>query len=598
MMTEDLFEAAECPLPEITLDERVTRVRVTLQSLLAAHTPLVVLYSAGKDSSAVALLTLDAARQAKLAGLSPLVVVCSGDTLTESPEVDRLRRVELSRMEHYASQHRFELLVVVAQPSLLASTQCRLLTGRGLPAFPGGNNDCAVSLKVTPMRVARRRLFAELADRGLPEPVSLLGTRLDESQRRALNMTLRGERADVPVRNKDGDLVLSPLANWPTDTLWEFLGYVQAGEFGLEPYTPLAELLRLYADAGGTSCAVVSDALLEAQAGARQGRCSTRTGCWTCTKVTDRSLHTLAQTEGYGYLTPLVRFTDLLRATRYDWSRRNWIGRTVRDGWILCQPDTYSPRFIRELTRYLLTIDEDERRRASLARERPRFEALTPEMIVTLDYLQNLTGIAGPFQVLADYAAVQQGIRWDVPDVPEVPATPLPEPRFLHVGSQWEALGSTLGGLRDDYFEALTELAPCQPELRTLPNGRVVWDLPTSKGFEVDEEVASFVLCEFLPELLAKRKAWRHNPQGATLGWRWYIGLGTPTLDHSHLRMHDEIARRTEWKFRAGLGFDAKQEDVLARSVRFAELPEEARRIWRAKATSDGCQLDLEQEPA
>jgi DNA sulfur modification protein DndC len=42
-------------------------------------------------------------------------------------------------------------------------------------------------------------------------PVTILGTRYDESEKRSLKMLLGGENNVVPVENSDGDFILAPI---------------------------------------------------------------------------------------------------------------------------------------------------------------------------------------------------------------------------------------------------------------------------------------------------------------------------------------------------------------------------------------------------
>jgi len=313
--------------------------------------------------------------------------------------------------------------------------------------------------------------------------------------------------------------------------------------------------------------------------------------------VDDRSLKTLVDyDEQYAYAKPLVRLSELIRRTRYDWNRRHWIGRTIKQGYVVLEPDTYHPSFIRELTRYMLQIDFDERNRASMARERPKFAILPLDLKVAIDFLQNLNGLAPPFQLWADVRDIEQrGIRYDVPDVEAFKPQAMQEPRFLHVGQEWDTeIGMHIGGLRDPYLESLTEMSPCLPPLRELPSGHIVWDIDTAKGFSVDLEYAAFIEDEFQSEILEMHDRWQTHPTGLTGGFKWYIGLGTPSLDHSHVRMYDEVARRTEWKHRHGITIDYDINEVYSRGVRFAEMSDEGRAAWSHKATNGGSQMDFD----
>ena len=572
----DVPAVATRPLPEL-----VAKARRAIGNVFRAGRPCVVAYSGGKDSTAVAHLTLLEAAACKAQGLEPLVVVTSASTRVENPEVEALRGTELARMEAFAKKAAFQLRVEVVVPTLLSTFQVRTLIGRGLPSFPGTRGDCTVDLKTGPMRAARRRLLAELAA-GAPEAVTLVGTRYDESIRRERHMRERGDSADEPVRNRDGELVLCPLAHWSTEDVWELIGEDLGN--GVSGYTDASDLMRVYAHSGGTSCAVVSDAILEGTKRARGG-CGARTGCFVCQMVAeDTSLANMVEFDpSYAYAKPLLRLNALLRNARYDWTTRHWVGRTIRQGFVQVAPDTYSSGFIRTLRRGMLQADHDERERARRADERPRFELIPLDVMIAIDALGSLNGVSEPHAVWAEARAIESGaVRWDFPEVPLTAPQPLPEPRFLYVGREWED-GEVVQGLRNAYFEALTELAPCSPDIRQLPNGRAVWDLETGRGFSVDEEGAEMLAIFESNRLADLHEQWVRHPLGLTSAYDRLLQYGVLNLDHSSLAMHDEVARRTAWKERNGLALNYDLPALLRRSVPFEGLPSDARVAWQHK---------------
>lgn len=591
--TKELFQ--ELPSARPNLDELQAQAIRAILTLFKERRPVVIGTSFGKDSTATTHLAFVAAAEAARSGLSPMIVVSNADTLSENPEISRLGRREANRMARYAKRYGIKFISQVATPSLLSTTQVRILSGRAIPSYPGSRMDCTQDLKIRPMRSERNRLFKELASAGLKDPVTLLGTRLDESIGRGSRMRARGDRADAPVQNAAGDWIMCPIANWSSDDVFELLGLVSAG--AIESYSDFKDVLRIYAHSGGTSCAVVSHDILEGKNKRQRGGCGARTGCALCCAVSsDSSLATMADyDESYAYARPLVRFADILRNCRYDWTLRSWVGRTLRDGYVAIQPDTFSASFIRSLTRMLLQIDHDEVLRARQANEAPRFQMLTLEMRIVLDMLQNLNGLRPPFSLWADLRDIEQrGIRYDVVSVPKTPPQPQVEARFLHVGTDWMVQDGTLGGLRDAYIEAMTEDSPCLPNMKELGPGHFVWNLETEKGLSVDPEVACFIASEFQDDLLERHDHWLKHPSGLTGGFKWYAQLGTPTFDHSHLAMYDEVARRTEWKWRKGLALEYDHEALYASAVPYRELPEHARATWATKASDAGAQVDID----
>ena len=589
--TIQMFDASE--LAGSSIEELVDRASFAIRQVFENSQPVIVAYSSGKDSSIVAHLVLVEAKLCASQGMKPVVIITTSDTLIENPSIQQHYMAEHKKMRIFAKKAGFTIRTEVVQPSMLMSFQVKILTGRGLPSFPGQSSDCSYDLKIAPQRSARKRIFKELDNLGMNEPVTMLGTRFDESERRALKMKLRGENPDIPKKNKDGDLILSPVAFWTTEDIWEAIGYISGGAW--ESFTDMKEVLRIYADGGGTSCAVVSDAIFEGGNKKKKGGCGARFGCHLCQMSIDASLQNMVDFDPkYAYAKPLLKLNKLIRNTRFDWSKRHWVGRTIKEGWIAIEPDTYHPDFIRTLRRCMIQMDYDERQRAANEGEPTKFQLLPLEMLIAVDAVTNLNGIGLPFEAWADLRDVESGIRYDIPEVDVVPQTPMPETRFLHVGNDWDAaFGRPVQGLRSSYIEALTELDPCRPELRELSDGHMVWDLATGKGFSVDTESAVMILDFEKERLIEMHDKWQHSPGGITAGYMWYVSFGVLNLDHSQISFHDEVARRTAWKDMHGLTVNYSIEDLQRRSVRFGDMDDAARKAWAHKATTGGSQTDF-----
>ncbi|SPD37124.1 protein of unknown function (plasmid) [Cupriavidus taiwanensis] len=168
---------------------------------------------------------------------------------------------------------------------------------------------------------------------------------------------------------------------------------------------------RIYAHAVGTSCAVVADAILAGSGSRRQGKCGARLGCHVCQMAEDKSLANMVEYDGrYAYAAGLQRLNRFIRHTRFDWHRRHWVGRTIRRGFIKIQPDTYHPTMVRALVRYMLQLDYDEQCRAERAGERPKFELLPLDLLIAVDALQSLNGLARPFAAWADWRDIRMRV--------------------------------------------------------------------------------------------------------------------------------------------------------------------------------------------
>jgi DNA sulfur modification protein DndC len=299
--------------------------------------------------------------------------------------------------------------------------------------------------------------------------------------------------------------------------------------------------------------------------------------------------------ERYDYARGLNRLNRFLRNTQYDWNLRNWVGRTIRAGFVAVEPDTYSPEMIRMLTRFMLQLDYDEERRAARAGEKARFQILPLDMMVAIDAYQSLQGVARPFACWADYHAIRSGrIRYDIPEVEMVSPRPMPDTRFLFVGNDWEdsSGGSDWTGLRDPILEGLTADGGCEQPLVTLRNGRIVWQAPVNPEFSVDMESVCMIEDFELDRLLEKHDS-SYVPGGITAAYKWYLSFGCLNLSKGMLSKHDEICRRTSFKDRLGLTLGYDLTTLLGQSVAYSDLPEDARAAWSNKATTSSVQTDL-----
>ncbi len=568
--------------------------------LLDAGHPASLGFSGGKDSSVVSNLLMTAATLAVKRGLHPLIVVTSSDTLVENPEISLHFRTELRKMIEYGKANGFKVITKVALPNLASTFQMKVLSGRGLPSYAGTSSDCSVDLKVSSQIRERKSIFKALQSKGYSEPCTLLGSRFSEGQKRSAGMKARNDSADSPVRNKDGDLVMCPIAHWDEESVYEYLGLASSGI--IASYSDFEETKRIYSNSMATSCMVVADAIFEGGKRQRIGKCGARTGCWTCLQAEDKSLANMVKFDDrYAYARGLLRLNNFMRNIRWDWSRRHWVGRTIRAGYVAIEPDTFHPDTIRELTRYMLQLDHDERVRAERAGARPMFQILPIDMLIAIDAIQSLNGVAKPFACVADYWAInEEGVRYDIPDIEEVPKTPPPTARFYLVESELEqgewdkaSRDRPFDGIRDAYVEALTERSGCNAELRELDYGLKTWDAETEKTFTVDAESAGLIF-EFEFERLVQMHKQGFAAGGVVSAYLWYRQYGVLNLSHGMVREHDEFARRTQWKDRNGMTLSYDVADLQARSVEFKDLPPHAAKAWRHKATTNSAQMEID----
>ena len=531
-----------------TSEEPVDTTTPTISAMAAIkealrHRQVSVAWSGGKDSSVILGLTMQAAQSLLADGavLKAPILVTHGDTLVENPEIRAYVDGEIVRLRDYAERHAVPLQVHIAKPNLTESWQLRVIGGRALPSFPGTNHDCTTDLKIKPMHRLRKRISDQ---RDPPTLVTIIGTRFDESPQRAARMADREETADLPWKGDDGHWYLSPIAHWTTDQVWEYLGYCRAGDPDYLTFSRFEDVFRIYADAAGTSCAVVGDMATRGQS----KPCGARTGCAICTPIgRDKSLEAMIESDPrYHYILGLNRLQRFLVNTRWDSSRRNWMGRSVdADGYMTIAPDVYSPDMLRDLLRYALTIDMEEIEVARATGQRPRFQLISLKMLLAIDAQWSLYGYHPPFEALRVYHdIVECGTRYPVPEVAEHERAPMPPKRRLHVGTPWQDR-EDLHGYRDILQEIATGSESLCMGTRQLSNGHQVMDVETSPAFDFDDTgVADFFGLEYDAIIEDLERGHDFGPCGAYL---YYSRMGTLSLSPQAISTVDKIMRRTQW---------------------------------------------------
>lgn len=544
-----------------SIKDMISAAVESLKEVLATR-PCSVSWSAGKDSSVVLGLTLQAALALKKAGVAVhQIIVTHGDTTVENPEIRAYADSEIRKIEWFALEHGIPLKVAVARPSLSESWQCRVIGGRALPSMPGANHDCSSEMKVNPMGRLRKALLGP--DAG--EVVTVIGTRFEESPQRATRMAERGETADRPWEGDDGKLYLSPIAHWGMEDVWEYLGLARSGDPEVVTFSDLQEVFRIYADAGNASCAVVGDMATKG----KSKPCGARTGCWCCTPIgRDKSLEAMIEgDERYAYMRGLNRLQRFLVNTRWDFGRRLWLGRTVDEhGYVAIQPDVYSPDMLKDLLRYCLTLDAEERAAARELGIAPRFEIINLITLLAIDAMWNLQGYHMPFEALRVFRdVVLEGNRYPVPIVEEFPRPKaMPKTRYLSVGIDY-ANDTRLIGLRDVTLEAIDEPGTGCMGTRTTRDGRVVMDVNTSPAFDIDPEGAVlFMEYEFDRVLDEYEDGMRHGPVD---GYLYYARMGMLSVAPQNIPTVDEILRRTWWKWHNGWFGQISTDELLKTSV-------------------------------
>lgn len=272
------------------------------------QSPWIIGYSGGKDSTLVTHLVFKMLMELPPSQRRREVHVVANDTLVESPLVVRHIKESLREIDGAAKAFNLPVETAITRPAMEQSFWVNLI-GRGYPSPNSHFRWCTDRMKIQP---TSRYVKEKVKNAG--QVILLLGVRRSESAARSASV----RRYDNGQRlNKHGDLVgcmvYRPIVELTTDDVWEFLGANEPPWGGSH-----AKLIRLYRDAGGGECPVVT----QKSDAPSCGSTSSRFGCWTCTVVQkDRSLEGFVDA-GFKEFGPMLDFREWLVSIRNDKKRR------------------------------------------------------------------------------------------------------------------------------------------------------------------------------------------------------------------------------------------------------------------------------------
>jgi DNA sulfur modification protein DndC len=270
--------------------------------------PWIVGFSGGKDSTVVAHLVFEHLLSLPRSERKRKVHIVANDTLVESPLVIGHVNAVLEEMRRAVAAFDLPVVLATTAPDVDQTFWVNLI-GRGYPSPNRSFRWCTDRMKIQP---TSQYIKHEADSNG--SVILLLGVRRTESAARAASASRydNGERLN---RHNDlpSCLVFRPIVELSTEDVWEFLGS-EAPPWGGSH----SRLIKLYRDAGGGECPVVT-----AKSDAPScGTSSSRFGCWTCTVVEkDRSLSGFVEA-GFEEFAPLLDFRDWLVSIRNDPERR------------------------------------------------------------------------------------------------------------------------------------------------------------------------------------------------------------------------------------------------------------------------------------
>ncbi|MEF2876875.1 MAG: DNA phosphorothioation system sulfurtransferase DndC [Blautia sp.] len=281
---------------------------------LAEDIPWVLGYSGGKDSTATLQLVWYALKELPdwQRTRKPIHVI-STDTLVESPVIVRWVEKSLEYIKEESAQQKMPFVVHRLRPDINQTFWVNLL-GRGYPYPKSSFRWCTSRLKIMPSNEFIKSVVSEYG-----EAILLLGTRKEESARRAQNME-RYEKMRVrdylsPNGSQQNGLVFSPLEKWSSRDVWFYLmQYENPWNFDNK------DLMNLYRGAAEDSeCPIVTD-LSKPSCG------NSRFGCWVCTVVEkDKSMEAMIFNDSQkSWMTPLLEFRNEIADSNKDWERRDF----------------------------------------------------------------------------------------------------------------------------------------------------------------------------------------------------------------------------------------------------------------------------------
>lgn len=302
------------------IEEQRTHVEVTkellLRNYLADNRPWVVAYSGGKDSTLVLQLVYELTCSLDKERRKPVFVITS-DTRVEAPNVESYLEQRIKEIREHAAANELPIHAELAQPTNEQSFWFNLI-GKGYPPPTRWFRWCTSKMKIKPVQTAIENVIAEYGS-----VILLLGSRSTESSQRSHSMGKR--ELSSRKLNAHGEipnaLVLSPIADWTSDDVWEYLFTNNPPPWGGSHDF----MLDLYRQANGGECPVVMDLNTPSCGGSRFG-------CWTCTVVkADKSMESFIE-NGEEWMKPLNDYRNWLKEIREDESRRSPVRRNGAEG--------------------------------------------------------------------------------------------------------------------------------------------------------------------------------------------------------------------------------------------------------------------------
>lgn len=358
----------------------VAEIRLLIKTIKAIiHCPV----SQGKDSTIVELMAMEAYRQAREAGEiaenHPLIL-STVDTAGEAIPMKMYVRYARKRILAYAKKHGINMIYDIVTPPVYDEYFVRFAGAQKLIPNATRNGDCSVILKITPSERYVRRVLGELSSAYSNSPVvSCVGSRLDESGRRANNMQRQGIAsksvanlfAEMGKESFGGTTIykFAPIKNWSTDSVFDALRIAGSRPLlrrkGFESIPAFLSdfglLLEIYGNGSNETCEISVGSTASSGCNGKA-----RFGCVFCTMVAvkDNSSTALAALPRWRVLGAenTLRVRDYLFRLSIDMDARALHARAydpVVFNRVALQPNILKPRYLEKMVRYAgqLTLD-------------------------------------------------------------------------------------------------------------------------------------------------------------------------------------------------------------------------------------------------
>ncbi|GAB6140386.1 hypothetical protein JCM14076_11150 [Methylosoma difficile] len=211
------------PLSQLaTASKQLSQVEISkellLSNYLADNRPWVVAYSGGKDSTLVLQLVYELINSLSPEQRKPVYVLAS-DTRVEAPNVEDYLSRRITEISAHALANGLPIHAELAQPTMEQSFWVNLI-GKGYPPPTRWFRWCTSKMKIKPMQTAIENVIKQYGS-----VILLLGTRMGESIQRSQTMSKRelSSRKLNPHTEMANALVMSPIADWSSDEVWEYL---------------------------------------------------------------------------------------------------------------------------------------------------------------------------------------------------------------------------------------------------------------------------------------------------------------------------------------------------------------------------------------